>query len=133
MSKWTEFVVDRFVRVYAEIVMGRFYHSLVLYYIHHILWVMTGTHLNFAMYLTRIGTWLRLVTGVPYSTPFSIYVRMHIRIAGGLKVSFFPRTIATWNGLTTESVSEETIDGFKGRVIYYHVCGAGGGACTLRV
>ena len=28
----------------------------------------------------------------------------------GLKFSFFPRTIATWNGLTTEAVSAETVE-----------------------
>ena len=35
---------------------------------------------------------------------------------GGLKFSFFPRTIATWNGLTTEAVSAETVDGFKSKI-----------------
>ena len=34
----------------------------------------------------------------------------------GLKFSFFPRTIATWNGLTTEAVSVETADGFKSKI-----------------
>ena len=34
----------------------------------------------------------------------------------GLKFSFFPRTIATWNGLTTEAVSVETVDGFKSKI-----------------
>ena len=34
----------------------------------------------------------------------------------GLKNSFFPRTIATWNGLTTEAVSAETVDGFKAKI-----------------
>ena len=34
----------------------------------------------------------------------------------GLKSSFFPRTIATWNGLTTEAVSAETFDGFKAKI-----------------
>ena len=34
----------------------------------------------------------------------------------GLKLSFFPRTIATWNGLTTEAVSAETVDGFKSKI-----------------
>ena len=34
----------------------------------------------------------------------------------GLKFSFFPRTIATWNGLTTEAVSGETVDGFKSKI-----------------
>ena len=34
----------------------------------------------------------------------------------GLKFSFFPRTIATWNGLTTEAVSAETVDGFKSKI-----------------
>ena len=33
----------------------------------------------------------------------------------GLKFSFFPRTIATWNGLTTKAVSAETADGFKSK------------------
>ena len=33
-----------------------------------------------------------------------------------LKFSFFPRTIATWNGLTTEDVSAETVDGFKFKI-----------------
>ena len=33
----------------------------------------------------------------------------------GLNSSFFPRTIATWNGLTTEAVSAETVDGFKAK------------------
>ena len=33
----------------------------------------------------------------------------------GLKLSFFPRTIATWNGLTTETVSAETVDRFKSK------------------
>ena len=32
----------------------------------------------------------------------------------GLKFSFVPRIIATWNGLTTEAVSAETVDGFNG-------------------
>ena len=31
----------------------------------------------------------------------------------GLKSSFFPRT---WNGLTTEAVSAETVDGFKAKI-----------------
>ena len=34
----------------------------------------------------------------------------------GLKFSSFPRTIATWNRLTTEAVSAETVDGFKSKV-----------------
>ena len=34
----------------------------------------------------------------------------------GLKNSFFPRTIATWNGLTTKAVSAETVDGFKTKI-----------------
>ena len=34
----------------------------------------------------------------------------------GLKLSFFPRTIATWNGLTTEAVSAEAVDGFKSKI-----------------
>ena len=34
----------------------------------------------------------------------------------GLKSSFSPRTIATWNGLTAEAVSAETVDGFKGKI-----------------
>ena len=34
----------------------------------------------------------------------------------GLKSSFSPRTIATWNGLTTEAVSAETVDGFKAKI-----------------
>ena len=34
----------------------------------------------------------------------------------GLKFSFFPRTIATWNGLITEAVSAETVDGFKSKI-----------------
>ena len=34
----------------------------------------------------------------------------------GLKNSFLPRTIATWNGLTTEAVSAETVDGFKAKI-----------------
>ena len=33
-----------------------------------------------------------------------------------LKFSFFPRTIAIWNGLTTEAVSAETVDGFKSKI-----------------
>ena len=33
-----------------------------------------------------------------------------------LKFSFFPRTIAIWNGLTTEVVSAETVDGFKSKI-----------------
>ena len=33
----------------------------------------------------------------------------------GLKFYFFPRTIATWNRLTTEAVSAETVDGFKSK------------------
>ena len=36
--------------------------------------------------------------------------------AGGLGFSFFPRTMATWNGLTTEAVSAETVDGFKSKI-----------------
>ena len=45
--------------------------------------------------------------------------------ADGLKFSFFPRTIATGNGLfldfpvtffTTEAVSAETVDGFKSKI-----------------
>ena len=34
----------------------------------------------------------------------------------GRFLSFFPRTIATWNGLTTEAVSAETVDGFKSKI-----------------
>ena len=34
----------------------------------------------------------------------------------GLKSSFFSRTIATWNGLTTAAVSAETVDGFKAKI-----------------
>ena len=34
----------------------------------------------------------------------------------GLKFSFFPRTTATCNGLTTEAVSAETVDGFKSKI-----------------
>ena len=34
----------------------------------------------------------------------------------GLKFSLFPRTIATSNGLTTEAVSAETVDGFKSKI-----------------
>ena len=34
----------------------------------------------------------------------------------GLKLSFFPRTITTWNGLTAEAVSAETVDGFKSKI-----------------
>ena len=34
----------------------------------------------------------------------------------GLKFSFYPRTIATWNGLTTEAVSAETVDWFKSKI-----------------
>ena len=33
-----------------------------------------------------------------------------------LKFSFFPRTAATWNGLTTEAVSAETADRFKSKM-----------------
>ena len=33
----------------------------------------------------------------------------------GLNFSFFPRTVATWNGLATEAVSVETVDGFKSK------------------
>ena len=32
------------------------------------------------------------------------------------EIYFFPRTIATWNGLTTEAVSAETVDGFKSKI-----------------
>ena len=32
------------------------------------------------------------------------------------KNSFFPRTIATWNGLSTEAVFSETVDGFKSKI-----------------
>ena len=31
----------------------------------------------------------------------------------GLKFSFFPRTISTWNGVTTKAASAETVDGFS--------------------
>ena len=34
----------------------------------------------------------------------------------GLKFSFFSRTTATWNGLTTKTVSAETVDGFKSKI-----------------
>ena len=34
----------------------------------------------------------------------------------GFKGSFFPRTIAAWNGLTTEAVSAETVEGFKAQI-----------------
>lgn len=34
----------------------------------------------------------------------------------GLKFSFFPRTVAIWNGLTTEAVSAGTVDGFKAKI-----------------
>ena len=34
----------------------------------------------------------------------------------GLNFSFFPRTIATSNGLTTEAVSAETVDGLKSKI-----------------
>ena len=34
----------------------------------------------------------------------------------GLKFSFFPRTIVTWNGLTTEAVSAETVNRFKSKI-----------------
>ena len=33
-----------------------------------------------------------------------------------LKSSFFPRTVATWNGLTTETVFAETVDVFKAKI-----------------
>ena len=33
-----------------------------------------------------------------------------------LKFSVFPRTIATWNGLTSEAVPAETVDGFKSKI-----------------
>ena len=33
-----------------------------------------------------------------------------------LKFSFFSKTIATWNGFTTEAVSAETVDGFKSKI-----------------
>ena len=33
-----------------------------------------------------------------------------------LKSSFFLRTFATWNGLTTKAVSVETVDGFKAKI-----------------
>ena len=33
-----------------------------------------------------------------------------------LKLSFFPRTIAAWNGLATEAVTAETVDGFKSKI-----------------
>ena len=29
---------------------------------------------------------------------------------------FFPRTIAAWNGLSTEVVFSETVDGFKSKI-----------------
>ena len=34
----------------------------------------------------------------------------------GFKNSFFPKTIVAWNGLTTEAVSSETVDGFKAKI-----------------
>ena len=34
----------------------------------------------------------------------------------GMKFSFFPRTIATWNRLITEAVSAETVDWFKSKI-----------------
>ena len=36
--------------------------------------------------------------------------------ADGFKNSFFPRTIVARNGLTTEAVSLETVDGFKAKI-----------------
>ena len=35
---------------------------------------------------------------------------------GRVDFVFFPRTIATWNGLTTESASAERVDGFKSKI-----------------
>ena len=32
------------------------------------------------------------------------------------KNSFFPRIIVAWNGLTTEAVSSETVNGFKAKI-----------------
>ena len=34
----------------------------------------------------------------------------------GLESSLFPRTIATWNGITTKAISVETADGFKSKI-----------------
>ena len=47
-------------------------------------------------------------------TPFSITVLMHTRMVS--RALFFPRTITTWNGLTTEAVSAKTVDGFKAKI-----------------
>ena len=44
----------------------------------------------------------------------------------GLKSFFSPRTIATLNGLTTEAVSAETVDGFKAKIAY-NILGLGRG------
>ena len=48
----------------------------------------------------------------------------------GLKFSFFPRTIAAWNGLTTKAVSRETVDGLKSK-LEWSMVGQGHGLVCL--
>ena len=40
-----------------------------------------------------------------------------VAYSDGLKHSFFPRSIAAWNGLTTEAVSAETVEEFKSKIV----------------
>ena len=57
---------------------------------------------------------MRLVEEIEYKIPpLSVSLNAYM---DGLKFFFFPRVIATWNGLTTEAVSAETIDGFKSKI-----------------
>ena len=80
--------------------------SLSLFYkIHHDLAVVDKNR-----YLSELGGGSRRTRSHPFQ-----YHRP-VAYTDGFKNSFFPRTIVAWNGLTTEAVSSETVDGFKAKI-----------------
>ena len=80
--------------------------SLSLFYkIHHNLAVVDKNR-----YLSELGGGSRRTRSHPFQ-----YHRP-VAYTDGFKNSFFPRTIVAWNGLTTEAVSSETVDGFKAKI-----------------
>ena len=72
-------------------------------------------HYNLAVvdknrYLSELGGGSRRTRSHPF------HYHRPVAHTDGFKKSFFPRTIVAWNGLTTEAVSLETVDGFKAKI-----------------
>ena len=80
-----------------------------------------GQHINnvTSKATKTLGFLLRNLTLAPKETKVAAYKALGLSLSPSecmLKFSFFPRTIATWNGLTTEAVSAKIVDEIKSKI-----------------